>query len=130
MSVEDILIEAYREWRRLAEAEGEAIRTCNWSLCAACQKALQHLRDRITALMPGLRAEWSQSGCNRAAKQQSLDETIHELIHLERDNQTLLQSIREATQTKLKQFGDARFKLKKLRRTYGLTSDATRSVLS
>ena len=130
MNAERDLLDAYREWRRLAETEGEAIRTCNWSLCAACQKALKHLRDRITALMPGLRAEWSQPGCNRAAKQRALDETIKELIHLERRNQTLLQCIREATQTKLKELGEATLKLKQLRRSYGQTSAATRSVLS
>jgi hypothetical protein len=130
MNAERDLLDAYREWRRLAETEGEAIRTCNWSLCAACQKALQHLRGRITALMPGLRAEWSQPGCNRIAKQQSLDKTINELIHLERRNQTLLQSIREATQTKLKQLGEAGLKLKQLRRSYGLAPGGAGNVLS
>lgn len=122
MKAERDLLEAYREWRRLAEAEGEAIRTGNWSLCAACQKALQSLRERITALMPAVRDEWSRPGCDPAAKQQSLDETIRELIRLEQRNKTLLQSIRETAHAKLKQLGDAKLKLRSLRRSYGLTT--------
>ena len=130
MNAETALLEAYREWRRLAETEGEAIRTCNWSLCAACQKALQHLRDRITALMPGLRAEWSQRGCNRAAKQQSLDETILELIRLGRRNQTLLDAVREAAQTKLKQLNQARGNLQRLKQSYHFTQPPAWSSFS
>lgn len=127
MTAERDLLEAYREWRRLAEAEGEAIRTGNWGLCAACQKALEHLRERITALMPAVREEWSRPGCDPVAKQQSLDATLHELIHLQQRNKTLLQAVREATRAKLSQLGEARLKLKQLRRSYAMT---TRGVWS
>lgn len=130
MKAERDLQEAYREWRRLAEAEGEAIRTGNWSLCAACQKALQNLRERITALMPAVREEWSQPGCDRAAKQQSLDATIRELIHLQQRNKTLLQAVREATRVKLNQLGEARLKLKQLRQSYAMTSRSAWSSFS
>jgi hypothetical protein len=118
MNAERELLDAYHEWRRLAETEGEAIRTCNWSLCAACQKALQHLREKITALMPNLQKEWSQPDCNRAAKQESLDKTIMELIHLGRRNQTLLNALREVAQTKLKQLDQARRNLQRLKQSY------------
>jgi hypothetical protein len=130
MNAEHALIEAYREWHRLAETEGEAIRTGNWGLCAASQKALQHLRERITALLPGLRAEWSQPGCNRAAKQQSLNETLHELIRLERCNHTLLNAVREVAQTKLAQLSQAGRNLQRLKQSYHLTQPPALSLFS
>lgn len=130
MNAERDLLEAYREWRRLAEAEGEAIRTGNWGLCAACQKALQHLRERISSLMPSVREEWSQSGCDRAARQQSLDATLRELIHLQQRNKTLLQAVREATREKLNQLGEARVRLKLLRRSYAMKAGGAWSSFS
>ncbi len=130
MNAERDLLEAYREWRRLAEAEGEAIRTGNWGLCAACQKALQHLRERITALMPSVREEWSRPGCDPAAKQQSLDATLRELIHLQQRNKTLLSAVRQATQEKLNQLGEARRRLKQLRRSYVMTTGGAWSTFS
>lgn len=113
------LLEACREWRRLAEAEGEAIRTRNWDLCSACQKALQDLRDRVTALMPVVRAEWSQSGGDGPARQQSLDDTLRQLIGLERRNLTLLKELRAAGHAEIQQLNQSKIKLKQLRRSYG-----------
>ena len=92
LNAERDLLAACREWRRLAEAEGQAIRIRNWALCAACQQALQQLRDRMSALMPAVRAEWRQSGAARAARMQTFDDAVHQLIELERRNHTLRQS--------------------------------------
>jgi hypothetical protein len=119
LNAECDLFEACREWRRLAEAEGEAIRTRNWDLCSACQTALQDLRDRVTALMPVVRAEWSQPGGDGAARQQSLDDTLRQLIGLERRNLTLLNNLRAAGHAKIQQLNQAKIKLKQLRRSYG-----------
>ena len=94
LNAERDLLAACREWRRLAEAEGEAIRTRNWELCSACQNALQFLRERITALLPTVRDEWARAGGDHAARQQAFGDTLHRLIELERRNQTLLQSPR------------------------------------
>jgi hypothetical protein len=119
LNAERDLFEACREWRRLAEAEGEAIRTGNWGLCAACQKSLQHLRARMSALMPAVRTEWRQSGAARAARMQAYDDTVHQLIKLERRNHTLIQAVRAATHNKLQQLNQTRIKLKQLRQAYG-----------
>jgi ketosteroid isomerase-like protein len=121
LKAEHDLFEACREWRRLAEAEGEAIRTGNWGLCAACQKALQNLRERMTALLPGVRAEWAQPGGDHAARQQQFDDTLRQLIQLQRRNHTLVQAVRAATHAKIQQLNQARIKLKQLRRSYGFT---------
>jgi hypothetical protein len=119
LNAERDLFEACREWRRLAEAEGEAIRTSNWGLCAACQKSLQHLRERMSALMPAVRAEWRQSGSECAARMQAFDDTVHQLIKLERRNHTLVKAVREATHNKLQQINQTRIKLRRLRQAYG-----------
>ena len=124
VNTERVLLEACREWRRLAEAEGEAIRTGNWGLCAACQKSLEQLRGRMSALMPAVRAGWRQSGDDRAARMQAFDDTIHQLINLERRNHTLIQAVRAATHAKLQQLNQARVKLKLLRQAYGFAHGA------
>ena len=121
LNAERDLFAACREWRRLAEAEGEAIRTRNWELCSACQNALQLLRERITALLPAARAEWSRPGGDGATRQQAFDDTLRRLIELERRNQTLIQSLREAARAKLQQLNEAKIKLKQLRRSYVFT---------
>jgi hypothetical protein len=123
------LLEACREWRRLAEAEGEAIRTGNWGLCAAAQKALQHLRERMTALMPAARAEW-KAAADRAARMQAFDDNLRQLIILERRNQTLLQSVRAAAHEKIQQLNHAKIKLKQLRHAYGFALGTPTNSLS
>ena len=119
LNAERDLLAAGREWRRLAEAEGEAIRTRNWELCSACQNTLQLLRERMTALLPTVRAEWARANGGGAARQQAFDDTLRRLIELECRNQTLIQSLREAARTKIQQLNEAKIKLKQLRRSYG-----------
>ena len=68
MSAESDLREAYREWRRLAQAEGQAIRAANWSLLSACQKALALLREHITTLLPKVQQEWTEAQVDPAAR--------------------------------------------------------------
>jgi len=119
LNAERDLFAACREWRRLAEAEGHAIRTRNWEFCAACQASLQQLRDRMSALMPAARDEWRQAGDDCAARMQAFDETLHQLITLERRNHTLVKTLREAAQAKIQQLNQTRLKLKHLRQAYG-----------
>jgi hypothetical protein len=124
------LTEAYQEWRRLAEAEGEAIRACNWGLVSACQKALQNLQARITRLSPMARNEWAKLGPRGAAEERTMQAAIRELIPLQRRNQTLIHAICEATRTKLEDLRRAGRNLKKLRNSYGVVQPAGRSTFS
>jgi hypothetical protein len=130
LNAERDLAEACREWRRLAEAEGEAIRTGNWGLCAACQKALQHLRERMDAILPAARADWARSGNDRPSREQRFNDTLRELIAVERRNQTLLQSVRAAAHVKIQELNLARINLKQLRRSYGFAHDAPMNSFS
>ena len=119
LNAERELFVACREWRRLAEAEGQAIRTRNWEFCAACQKSLQQLRDHMSALMPAVRDEWRQAGDDRPARMQAFDDTLHQLIELERRNHTLVATLRAAAHAKIQQLNQTRLKLKLLRQAYG-----------
>ena len=123
LTAERELFAACREWHRLAEAEGEAIRTGNWNLCAACQEALQNLRHQMTALMPAVRAEWTQAGSDRLARQELFDDTVRQLIRLERRNQARLKAVRTAAHAKIQQLHQAKIQLKQLRHSYGISRE-------
>jgi hypothetical protein len=113
------LTEAYQEWHRLAEAEGQAIGARDWGLVSACQKAIQHLQERISQMTPAARAEGSQSGGRPAASKVALTAAIHELIQLEKRNQTLLGVMQTEMRAKLDQLDQAGQNLKQIRRSYG-----------
>lgn len=130
MSTERQLAEAYGEWRHLAEIEGEAITTHNWTLVAASQKALQQLQERISRLSPAARKEWSKSGTERTLKEQALETTIRELIGLERRNQTLLSGLCEVARVKREQLSQASRNLKQIQRSYGASHAAARTLFS
>jgi len=115
------MLEAYREWRRLAEAEREAIKASDWSLLSAFQKALENIYRQISKLSSAAREEWAQSGCDRAAKEKLLDATIRELLVLGRGNQALLNGVREAAQARLKQLDQAGLNLQRIKHSYGFT---------
>ncbi|HUA39665.1 MAG TPA: hypothetical protein VMA35_14825 [Candidatus Sulfopaludibacter sp.] len=119
MSAERQLAEAYREWRHLAEIEGESITGRNWTLVAACQKALQDLQGRISRLTPAARNEWPKSDRERAVRERALNAVIRELIGLERRNQTLLNGLREAARLKLGQLAQAGRNLEQIQQSYG-----------
>ncbi len=119
MNAERHLVEAYQEWRGLAETEGAAIGASDWNLVSACQAALKQLQERITRFSLEVREEWSKSNSNHATKEKVLQMTIQELIQIEHRNQTLLQELREAAKLKLDQLGHAGWNLKQLHRSYG-----------
>jgi ElaB/YqjD/DUF883 family membrane-anchored ribosome-binding protein len=130
MSADHDLTEAYQEWRRLAEAEGQAIQACNWSLLAACQKALQNLQTRITNISSAARAEWKKMGTARKQREEQVNATIYELIELEKRNNTLLKSIRETAHQRLEQLDRAGKNLKRLQRSYSSETPVTWSSFS
>ena len=118
MNAETELTEAYQEWRRLAESEGQAIQGCDWSLLAACQKALANLQQKITRLSQAAKNEWEKSGSARKAKEKKINDTIHELIALEQRNDTLLKSVRETARQQLERLDRSGQNLKRLHRSY------------
>ena len=119
MNAERDLTAACQEWRRLAEAEGEAIAAGDWSMVSACQKALQLLQERTSQLFPAVRKEWSKSGRDGATKENKLNAVLRELIRLEQRNQTLLGAMLSAAREKLDQLHRAGLNLKQIQRSYG-----------
>ena len=68
MNAESELLRAYREWRRLAQAETKAIQTRNWSLLSDCHLAIRDYRSLVSRLTQETRTEWQRAGCNLADK--------------------------------------------------------------
>ncbi|HEX4343480.1 MAG TPA: hypothetical protein VH255_08820 [Verrucomicrobiae bacterium] len=118
MNAESALVEAYQEWRRLAETEGNAIRTRDWGLLAASQRALQHLRERITTLTVAAKSEWAQFGADIVAKERTFRAMITELVQLEQQNCTLLSAIRQGVKAHLNKLSETGRNLRRIKRSY------------
>jgi hypothetical protein len=124
MNAESELFHAYREWRRLVQAEHKAIQTRNWDLLSDCHLAIKDFQVHVTGLTQEARAEWQRTGCNLAQKEAQLQVVVTELIDLTRQNQSLLQSTRLAARRQLDQLGTAGKNLKLLQRSYGFVPTA------
>ena len=51
MNAEKELLNAYRDWHRLASAETKAIQTSNWTLLADCQMAITDFQTLTSRLI-------------------------------------------------------------------------------
>jgi len=129
MNADRDLHQACQEWRRLAEAEGEAIRAGNWLVVHDCQNALRDLQPRLSELNLQARQEWSRQGCEQE-KDKNLLTVIHSLIELERRNYTWLNVRREAARAHLDQLEQAGRDLKRIRHSYAPAQHATWSSFS
>ena len=120
MSAEHELFHAYREWRRLVEAEGLAIQQHNWDLLADCHLAIRDFQDLVPRLMLAAREEWHRPGSDLAEKEKTVQRFVSELLVLTRRNQNLLQTARTNASQRLDELGETRRNLKKLHHSYGL----------
>jgi hypothetical protein len=118
MSAVHKLQDAYTEWRRLAETEGEAIRTRNWPLVADCQKALQQLQPQISHYLQDAQQEGTRLGLDCAAKEKSLRAVVAELIEIEQRSNTRLEVMRRDAQARLGQLEQAGRTLRQVQRSY------------
>lgn len=124
MSAEKALLDAYREWRRLARAGSKAIRLRNWTLLAECQDVIQKLQPRITHLTREARNEWLQSKVDLAAGEKKIHQAVYELIELVKSNKSMLQAAREAARSQRQQMEQASQNLKRLQRSYAAVRPA------
>ena len=118
MSAEKALFDAYREWIRLAKAEGRAICQRDWNFLAECQQLLQNIQPLITRLTGEAQAEWEKSGVDSEPKKTKLRNVVAGLIELARKNQRLLDSARETALAKRRELEAARRDLKRLQNSY------------
>jgi len=118
MDADQNLKHSYREWRRLAEAEGEAIRAGNWMLVFDCQNSLRQLQPRIIRQTEAARREWAEPGLDVEAMEFELDEIVHSLIELESRNGSLINARRWLAQEELAKLEQASLTLRRLQRSY------------
>jgi hypothetical protein len=130
MSAERALLNAYLEWRRLAEAEGKAIRMRDWKFLLECQQALKKLQPFISQLSFAARSEWKKSGADFAAKEDLIRAVVLELIELGQRNKISLQTARAAAQAKREQLAAAGRNLKRLQVSYVSTRASAWTSLS
>jgi len=124
MTGEAQLLEAYQDWRRLAELEGEAIRTRDWKLVVDCQKKLSVLQSHISRFTNQAREEWRRGGVDLAPKEIHLHQTISSLIELETQNSSSLAAAKEDARAHLAQAEVIRQNLKRVQRSYSPTGPA------
>ena len=115
---EKALFEAYQDWRRLAELEGEGIRARDWPLVTDCQNRLAALQTSIIRLTSDAREEWRRTGADLAAKENTLRQTVSGLMELEMVNSTSLSAAKEMARAQLNQVDAARQNLKRVERSY------------
>jgi hypothetical protein len=119
-----------QEWRRLAKAEGEAIRTRNWILVTDCQKALTQLQTQMSHHIQGAREEWKQSGPGGAEKERVVRALVMELIEIESRNKTLLSSLQDDTRSRINQLDQASRNLRRVQSSYAHTRPEAWTSLS
>ena len=118
MNTDRDLQHSYREWRRLAEAEGEAIRAGNWMLVFDCQNALRQLQPRIVRQTEAARREWAALGLDPKTMECELDTMIHSLIELESRNNSLINARRCVAHEELAKLEQASLTLRRIQRSY------------
>jgi len=121
MNAESELLNAYREWHRLAAAETKAIQTRNWDLLSDCHLVIKDLQAHVAAVAQEARADWKRAG-TLAEKEHNVQVLVAGLIELTRQNQSLLESARTAAGKQVDELGEAGKNLRRLRRSYGVAS--------
>ena len=118
MNTDRDLEHSYEEWRRLAEAEGEAIRAGNWMLVFDCQNALRQLQPRIVRQTEAARREWATLGLDTEEMELEMDALIHSLIEIESRNNSLINARRCLAQEELAKLEQASLTLRRIQRSY------------
>jgi hypothetical protein len=118
MSANEELYNAYGEWRRLAEQEGEAIRSGNWSLVQSCQDSLHELQPQIIRWTQQARNEWLSLGRDVTVEENTLRAVIGELVEIERRNSAWLSDVRQAAQLQFNELEQTGHTLRQVQRSY------------
>src|SRR5258708_2728306 len=118
MTAEAELDYSYSEWRRLAEAEGKAIREGNWGFVVECQQALSQLRLIIDRLTDQVRQKLRNQGSDTPAPKASRRAVVLQLIELQRRNLASLHQRRERLSIHVEQLSRAGRNLREVQRSY------------
>jgi len=118
MSWDGELEHAYSEWRRLAEAEGKAIRAGDWRFVADCQKALSQLQPVITRLTDQVREKNSALRSQAPSCKANTQATILNLMALQQGNLASLEQRRQRLSEHIQQLARTGRNLRGIQRSY------------
>jgi hypothetical protein len=109
MTASDELHALYKQWRRLTQSEGEAIRLGAWPQVEHFQQAKRQLQPRISEVAARLDA---------VSEERQFGPIVEELIQLERQNSVLLQAQRQVAQHQQDLLNKTSRHLRQLHRSY------------
>lgn len=118
MTADSQLEQAYREWRRLAEAESKAIRAGNWALATDCQTALRQLQSRITLHTQKAQNDIDVPAPERTARAWRFRAVIEDLIRIESENAALMKSARQLAEGQISRLRRAGRTLRRVQQSY------------
>lgn len=124
------LHEACESWRRLAEAEGRAIRAADWKALERCQEQLLELQPRFAAAALAARAEWTRLGLAAHPEADRFGALLGELIALEQSNASLLAEHRRQAVTQLDELDAGIRRLRRVQHSYAPARAAVWSSFS
>jgi len=112
------LQDACAQWRRLAEAEGQAIRAGDWPLVADCQRALRQLQGPLSSQLQQSRREWAALGSDGVNREEHFRSLLSQLVELEKRNLGWLASRRHWLSQQVEQLGRSSRNLRLIHRSY------------
>jgi hypothetical protein len=118
MPTHPALNDLYAEWRRLTEAEGEAITGGQWQLLAAHQQRKQSLKLEIVDATQVWHTEWPQTETRQTEYERRFRPLVDELIQLESRNHELLCQRRRRVESELAELDRSRGQLRGVQRAY------------
>lgn len=118
MSAFQELSRLYQEWRRLSEAEGEAIRRHEWPAVEECQEAKYKLRSGITMATELYQSDLAHPGGDPLAYDRQFRGIVAELIQLEERNGKWLEDQRRQAREQQADLARTTANLRQVRRAY------------
>ena len=123
MKTQPALHDLYAEWRRLTEAESEAITGGEWDLLAVHQQRKQSLKVEIVEATEVWQCDWPLKESRRTEYERRFRPVVDELIQLESRNHELLCQRRHSAELERAELSRTRGQLRGVQRAYaGQTS--------
>ena len=127
---EQAILEALRKWRRLAEAEGLAIRTRNWQAVAECQSSIQTLQPHLDSCAQTAREDWRRLGSEGDVRRGRFQALAAELAELSRQNESAIEQQRQKLAARFSQLGCSSRNLRRVQQSYVPATPAAWSSVS
>ena len=112
------LTRLYQEWRRLSEAEGDAIRRNEWPVVEDCQGAKYRLQSGITVATELYQSDLDHSGADPLDYDRQFRGIVAELIQLEERNGKWLEDQRRKAREQQEELARTTASLRQVRRAY------------